>query len=463
MSFPGRMPDSIASAKYAPPTTVIPQTLAKPSAEKVAEIRDFVQSLEHAPPARSSKGVRGFVIFVVSRMGMVPLFVFIILPRKLGDMAGPMASMVGKQIMALSAQMSAFMAKTATQLQAIAKPLNQILGGLNKGLGSAFSAASELIHAVQATFKHLTAVARAPFEKTTKFFESIRSDFMQRFTQLKSAFAALMTRVFSREAQTANPSFINLSKMFNRLSEGLKRMTKEGVRFVETRLKRAKELIEKPLKILSEALTREVQKMTAQVAHQIEATFTPVINLVLSASLFAKQWGEGKLSNFAQVITAFSKQASSIVQTIAHNMSRWMDQKILQRIILPLMGSLKAGLSKVAEFQQRLFQISKTRTEEMFRRFQADLKRLTKKIENVFGSIQGWAKRKWKQKILPRLKEVPKLAKQSSQALIRISISLWFWLLKALKYLAQFIRQFGRLMKDMLKEALREVAAQAKQ
>lgn len=463
--------DSLARAGQPDPTYGgQPATRAPADDAKVRLIRDSVAQMnsgQHAPHNGSS--IRVVVLLIVGRVSVIPVFLFIVCPKKAAEFVGPMVATTGKHITELSGSLMNFMGNLAQKITESFKPFLRFTNKVQEAITNAFQTSVEAYKTLQRTLSEAMAKISAPFKQAANHITKAIANWNNKAAQLKAFLANLgqylKSDVSAPRAAPQNPfgnAIVQLLKTAKTFTEKLEKNFEQFVERTQAKLKQVKEKILEPIKKLTETVVKSVQENVAATIAHIQTAAAPIINLSVTAGLAAKGIVEGHLKNIVQMAQSLSAQVQNAAQAVGKAIYQVYQQILVQHLIAPFMASLQAGWSRVATVQEKLWNNITARLNQISRELKEHVERILRSLQAAFGAIKDWTQQKWKQKWLPALKQIPKKALAISKQLLHYTISFWRALLFVFKELLMLFVALGQNFVRMVRRALGEVVVQPK-
>lgn len=463
--------DSLGSARQPDhPYVHIPAKSAPLPKDKIDSIRAAVAEVDSGRTApQNSSNVKVFVLFIVGRMSVVPVFLFVVFPKKAAEVVGPAVANTGKQLMLLSGTMMNLMARITENIAESFKPLERMATKIQEAITSSIQSSVE-------SYKNLQKTLSKAFAQFSQLFTQGANQISKALAQLTDKAAYLKEFILNfgklvKNDPLASAGFSN-NETLNRLSpfvkmvqfvnQAIESQVENFTQKVQAGIKQVKEKVIEPVKQLAQAAVNQVQESAAAALASIQVATAPYINLAVTAGMAAKGIVEGQLKNFVQMAQSLSSKVQNAVEVASKAIYQAYQQVIVQHLVAPFMASLHAGWSRVATVQQKLWDATSSRVNDIARQLREDVKRLARRLQALFGAIQGWAQRKWKQEWLPALKEVPKKMVAISKLMVRFFIGFWRGLLFVLVELFHLMVALVRNFVQMIKEAFGEVVTQTK-
>lgn len=436
-----------------------------------AEVRDIQQAAERIQnnrpnPAPRPSTPRVVIIFLVSRLGMIPMMLFVVLPQKALELASPAFTNAAQQFLALTSAFMGMMARTAENIAQAFAPIREFAKKVQEGLNQVFQSGMASYQTLQKAIAQFAAKIKLPKGIELALLMKNLHEWARKASDLKQLYQSLanyLGKAFRASKEGAPETLNGLSKVFQtlrKMNAAVERRLEKWAQKVESRLKQVKEAAVEPVQHLIKTAVQEVHQMTMAAFARIQTTVQPVVNLAASMGAAAKAIGEGSFKNIMANIRAATAQVQSAVMSMARGISNIYQQLLVQSILQPFMATMNAAWGRAAAFQQRIQNYITNRYTAILREIREWAKRLASRLESLLGTIQGWAQRKWKQQILPTLKQIPKKAKEIAAIALYHATRFWKTLWSVLVELFWLLAEMGVNFAKMVREAFVEIAAQ---
>jgi ElaB/YqjD/DUF883 family membrane-anchored ribosome-binding protein len=419
---------------------------------------DRISRAPDARPQQAQGSPRVVIVFLVSRLGMIPMFLFVILPRKTMEAAAP----IGNQFLVLTGTFMNLMSRVMENVARAFAPVKNFVNRVQEGIERAVLTGVEVYKALQQELSRIASQIKmpvkldfAPLMKNLHEWARRATDFKHLYSQLAQYISKAMSG-----SKEGSPFLAQVFKVARQFNESVERVLERFGEKIAEKTKQFKEKIVEPVKQFFEAATAAVQEVASATLAHIQTTVQPFINLAVTAGVAAKEFAQGKMQNFVEVVRAIASNVQGAVASIARNVANIYQQLIVQTVVLPMIATLQAGWNRVSATFQKLANHATERFNAILRELKDLVKRLATRLQALFGAIQGWAQRKWKQKWLPTLKQIPKKAKAIWLRISHVVSSFWKAFLAALKELFWLFAEFGLYLYNMMRDIFREVMAQ---